>query len=198
MRIAVLSDIHGNLLALDACLADLESQGSADAIVVAGDLCLGGPKPKKVLQRLEEIGAACVRGNTDRYLSEDSSREKRSQLESAQIAWTRHEIGERWAAWLKDLPFALRIGEDNNQLLIVHANPLTDDEHLWPDADDTILRRFVGKRKQVPSPSGTSTSPTFAYGAGSCLPTWRRRAYPKTAIREPVTRSSPSARGDGK
>jgi predicted phosphodiesterase len=147
MRIAVLSDIHGNLLALDACLADLESQGSADAIVVAGDLCLGGPKPKKVLQRLEEIGAACVRGNTDRYLSEDASREKRSQLESAQIAWTRHEIGERWAAWLKDLPFALRIGEDNNQLLIVHANPLTDDEHLWPDADDTILRRFVGKEK---------------------------------------------------
>ena len=147
MRIAVLSDIHGNLLALDACLADLESQGSADAIVVAGDLCLGGPKPKKVLQRLEEIGAACVRGNTDRYLSEDSSREKRSQLESAQIAWTRHEIGERWATWLKDLPFALRIGEDNNQLLIVHANPLTDDEHLWPDADDTILRRFVGKEK---------------------------------------------------
>jgi putative phosphoesterase len=147
MRIAVLSDIHGNLLALDACLADLESQGSADAIVVAGDLCLGGPKPKKVLQRLEEIGASCVRGNTDRYLSEDSSAEKRSQLEAAQISWTRREIGERWAAWLKDLPFALRIGEDNNQLLIVHANPVTDDEHLWPDADDTVLRRLIGKEK---------------------------------------------------
>ena len=62
--------------ALDACLADLESQGGADAIVVAGDLCLDGPKPKKVLQRLEEIGAACMRGNTDRYLSEETSDEK--------------------------------------------------------------------------------------------------------------------------
>jgi putative phosphoesterase len=147
MRIAVLSDIHGNLLALDACLADLESQGGADAIVVAGDLCLGGPKPKKVLQRLEEIGAACVRGNTDRYLSEDSSTEKRSPVESAQMAWTRDEIGERWAAWLKDLPFALRIGEDDNQLLIVHANPASDDEHLWPDADEAVLRRLIGKEK---------------------------------------------------
>ncbi|MGA9945570.1 MAG: metallophosphoesterase, partial [Candidatus Cybelea sp.] len=68
MRIAILSDIHGNLLALDACLVDLESQGGADAIVAAGDLCLDGPKPKKVLLRLEEIGAACVRGNTERYL----------------------------------------------------------------------------------------------------------------------------------
>ncbi|MBV8355701.1 MAG: metallophosphoesterase, partial [Candidatus Eremiobacteraeota bacterium] len=76
MRIAVFSDIHGNLLGLDACLADLESQGGADGVVVAGDLCLGGPKPKKVLQRIEEIGAACVRGNTDRYLSEESSSEK--------------------------------------------------------------------------------------------------------------------------
>ena len=146
MRIAALSDIHGNLLALDACLADLESQGGADAVIVAGDLALGGPKPKKVLQRLEEIGAACVRGNTDRYLSEDSN-DKISATEATQIAWTRREIGERWASWLKELPFALRIGEDDNQLLIVHANPKTDDEHLWPDADDEVLRRLIGREK---------------------------------------------------
>ncbi len=112
MRIAVLSDVHGNLLGLDACLADLESQGGADAIVFAGDLCLDGPKPKKVLQRIEEIGAACIRGNTDRYLSEDAPGKKFESAETAQIAWTRREIGERWLSWLKDLPFALRIGED--------------------------------------------------------------------------------------
>ncbi len=57
MRVAVFSDIHGNLVGLDACLADLHGQGGADAIVAAGDLCLDGPKPKKVLQRLEEVGA---------------------------------------------------------------------------------------------------------------------------------------------
>jgi putative phosphoesterase len=179
MRIAVLSDIHGNLLALDACLADLESQGSADAIVVAGDLCLGGPKPKKVLQRLEEIGAACVRGNTDRYLSEDSSGEKRSQVESAQIAWTRHEIGERWAAWLKDLPFALRIGEDNNQLLIVHANPLTDDEHLWPDADETTLRRLIGKEKATTLAFGHLHLPYVRVWRGKLLANVASAGLPK-------------------
>jgi putative phosphoesterase len=144
MRIAVLSDIHGNLLALDACLADLETQGGADAIVVAGDLCLGGPKPKKVLQRLDEIGAACIRGNTDRYLSEDALDERFEPAESAQIAWTRREVGERWLTWLKDLPFALRIGDDNNQLLVVHANPKSDDEHIWPDAAEALLRRLLG------------------------------------------------------
>ena len=147
MRIAVLSDLHGNLLALDACLADLESQGGAEAIVVAGDLCLDGPKPKKVLQRLEEIGAACVRGNKDRYLYDDSATQKLSSGEMAQVGWTRRDLGERWLGWLRELPFALRIGEDENQLLIVHANPLNDDEHLWPDADDATLTRLVGDER---------------------------------------------------
>ncbi len=144
MRVAVLSDIHGNLLALDACLADLASQGGADAIVVAGDLCLDGPKPKKVLQRLEEVGAACVRGNTDRFIGDDASSEQLEGAEAAQISWTRREIGDRWRSWLQALPFALRIGDDANQLLVVHANPKTDDEHLWPDAEDAQLERLIG------------------------------------------------------
>jgi len=144
MRIAVLSDIHGNLLALDACLVDLESQGGAEGVAVAGDLCLDGPKPKKVLQRLEEIGAACIRGNKDRVLTDDAAGAALSASELAQIAWTRRDLGERWLSWLRELPFALRIGEDENQLLIVHANPKNDDEHLWPDADEKTLERLIG------------------------------------------------------
>jgi predicted phosphodiesterase len=144
MRIAVFSDVHGNLLALDACLTDLESQGGADAVVVAGDLCVDGPKPKKVLQRLEEVGAQCVRGNTDRYVSDETPNGELLPSEAAQIAWTRRELGERWLAWLRELPFALRIGDDENQLLIVHANPKSDDEHVWPDANETVLEHFVG------------------------------------------------------
>ena len=147
MRIAILSDIHGNLLALDACLVDLESQGGADAIVAAGDLCLDGPKPKKVLLRLEEIGAACIRGNTERYLCEDGSGRTFSSAEIAQIAWTRREVGERWLSWTKELPFAMRIGEDSNQLLIVHANPKTDDEYISPDAEEAVLHRLIGNER---------------------------------------------------
>lgn len=146
MRLGVLSDIHGNLVALDACLADLAGQGGADLIVAAGDHCLDGPKPKKVLQRLEEVAAQCVRGNTDRYLSETGV-ESFEEIEDAQIAWTQREIGERWLTYLRELPFALRIGEDENQLLIVHANPRSDDEHMWPDADDAALERLIGEER---------------------------------------------------
>jgi putative phosphoesterase len=146
MRIAILSDIHGNLVGLDACLADLAAQGGADVIVAAGDLCLDGPKPKKVLQRLSELNVRCLRGNTDRYVS-DATLGDNGGLEDSQVAWTRHELGEKWLAWLQDLPFALRIGEEDNQLLIVHANPKTDDEHVWPDADEATLERLIGDEK---------------------------------------------------
>ncbi len=145
MRVAILSDIHGNLVALDACLNDLQGQGGADAVVAAGDLCLDGPKPKKVLQRLEELGAKCVRGNTERYLaSEDADG---SGQEDAQIAWARRDVGDKWLEWMRDLPVALRIGEDDNQLLVCHANPANDEEHLWPDADDATLERLIGQER---------------------------------------------------
>lgn len=142
MRLAVLSDIHGNLVGLDACVADLAAQGGADAIVAAGDLCLDGPKPRKVLQRLEQLGVQCVRGNTDRYLA-DPGDEAFETLEDAQLAWTRNDLGEKWLAWLRALPFALRVGDEDNELLVVHANPRSDDEHIWPDADDATLERML-------------------------------------------------------
>src|ERR1700685_1393044 len=67
LRCAIVSDIHGNVRGLGACLADLKAQGGADLIVGAGDYCMDGPRPREVLERLKEAGAACVRGNTDRY-----------------------------------------------------------------------------------------------------------------------------------
>jgi putative phosphoesterase len=146
MRIAIFSDIHGNLVGLDACLADLQHQGGADVLVAAGDLCMDGPRPKKVLQRLQEIGAQCIRGNTDRYISAADASELQGSDEAdrTQVEWQRKEIGEKFVTWLRELPFSLRLGEDDNQLLVVHANPITDEGHLWPDADDATLERLIG------------------------------------------------------
>jgi len=143
MRVAVLSDIHGNLVSLDACLSDLASQGGADTIVAAGDLCVDGPKPKKVLARLMDIGAQCIRGNTDRYIAERDEAALPA-AERAQLQWTRDDIGAKLVAWLGELPFSLRFGPAGNELLIVHANPTNDDEHVWPDADDATLERLIG------------------------------------------------------
>lgn len=149
MRIAIVSDIHGNLVGLDACLADLQAQGGADVIVAAGDFCMDGPKPKKVLQRLQEVGAQCLRGNTERFICATDASEITAldEVEKKQIVWTREQLGEKWIAWLCALPFSLRFGDAENELLVVHANPYSDDEHLWPDADDATLERLIGDEK---------------------------------------------------
>ena len=145
MRIALFSDIHGNIRGLDACLDDLRSQGYADVIVGAGDYCMDGPRPREVLERLEEIGAVCLRGNTDRYLSDVATFPAADDEEGRGLAWQRDRLGDTWLGWLAELPFALHFGEGPDGLLVVHANPKTDDEHIWPDADDAFLTRVTAR-----------------------------------------------------
>ncbi|RUT95204.1 metallophosphoesterase, partial [Mesorhizobium sp. USDA-HM6] len=71
MRIAVLADIHGNVLALGAVLDDLERRGGADLVVNLGD-CVSGPLwPRETIERLEALGLPTVRGNHDRRVAED-------------------------------------------------------------------------------------------------------------------------------
>src|SRR5581483_11162875 len=139
MRLAIFSDIHGNIHGLDACLADLAAQGGADRIIGAGDFCLDGPQPKAVLERLVEAGATCLRGNTDRYIVEDDSGEE----DEASLAWQRDALGAQWVEWLRALPFSVSVGDGRDGLLVVHANPKSDNEHVWPDAPDALLERIT-------------------------------------------------------
>ncbi len=141
MRVAIFSDIHGNLRAFDACLADLREQGGADVIAGAGDYCLDGPQPAEVVDRLTELGAFCVRGNTDRMLAESARNAAAS--DEPELAWYRRQLGDERLAWLRGLPFALNFGDGDDGLLVVHANPKSDDEHLWPDAGDALLERVT-------------------------------------------------------
>ena len=142
MRIAILSDIHGNAHALARCLDDLGSRGGADAIVAAGDLCLDGPRPARVLERLDAAGARLLRGNTDRMIGEGAAAQEDSE-DARAVAWTCEQIGEGEAERLGNLPFSLTFGEGEDGLLVCHANPKNDHEHVWPDAyDDTLERLF--------------------------------------------------------
>ncbi len=142
MRVALFSDVHGNLRALEACLDDLSGQGGADSIVGAGDYCMDGPRPREVLERLHALGAVCVRGNTDRSIGEPGS-DAEDDDDVAHVAWQRAQLGAEWTSRLAALPFSHRIGEGTQALLVVHASPTSDEEHIWPDADDAFLERVT-------------------------------------------------------
>lgn len=138
MRFAIFSDIHGNAVALDACLADLRERGWADVIVAAGDLCMDGPRPKKVLKRLEQVGALCLRGNTDRMIGAEALQSLDADDARAAL-WAREQIGDARTAMLGGLPFSLTFGDGPDGLYVCHANPQADDVHLRPDAGDALL-----------------------------------------------------------
>ena len=147
MRVAILSDLHGNAVALDACLADLAATGGAERIVAAGDLCMDGPRPRKVLRRLKDAGAHVVRGNTDRMIALDDPAQYDDEDRNA-IIWQRDALGPHWVAWLGAAPMTVAIGNGPDGLLITHATPTRDDEHVWPDAGDEQLEAIVANVPQ--------------------------------------------------
>jgi len=101
MRIAVISDVHSNLLALDAVLA---KAGAVDAVWHLGDVVGYGPEPDAVVERLAAIGAIGVRGNHDAAACGGTEIEWFNPDARAAMEWTREVISERTRSWLADLP----------------------------------------------------------------------------------------------
>jgi predicted phosphodiesterase len=140
MRVAVISDVHGNLVALDAVLADIAGgEPGVDGHWVLGDLVAHGPRPVECVRRMAALpGLVAVRGNTDRYvLTEPPSPEMRPSFD-----WTRRALGDAGLLdWLDALPVETRpVPPDGSHVLLVHASPGRDDgPGLDPYAADDDL-----------------------------------------------------------
>ena len=116
MRVAVLSDIHANLAALDSVIA---SFGSVDAVWILGDIVGYGPEPDGVVERLAEIGAVGVRGNHDAAAVGGDEIDWFNPDARAAIEWTRGHITDETRAWLAALPERHAEG----QFGLVHGSP---------------------------------------------------------------------------
>jgi predicted phosphodiesterase len=145
MRIGVMSDIHGFDLALETVRGDLDARGPFDEIVVAGDLCLVGPAPGRVLERLAASDYTVLCGNTDRDIIAAAS----DVDPSAELAYALRQIEPRGVAYLAALPLARRItplsGESpRDDLLVVHANPHDLERKITPEMSDAQVRAVLG------------------------------------------------------
>src|SRR5688572_2068453 len=116
MRVAVLSDIHSNLVALDAVLA---AAGPVDAIWHLGDIVGYGPDPDGVVDRLAGIGAIGVRGNHDAAAVGGDQIEWFNPEARAAMEWTRRVISPATRAWLEALPKRMVDGN----FTLVHGSP---------------------------------------------------------------------------
>jgi predicted phosphodiesterase len=120
--VAVVSDIHGNGAAFEAVLADLMTQPH-EAVVIAGDLVLFGPRPAESLARVREQNVPTIYGNTDAFFLDEQR-----VADDPGLQWVRERIGAAGVAYLASLPFDHRVTPPDgtapdDDLLIVHASP---------------------------------------------------------------------------
>jgi len=153
--IVLLSDIHGNLLALEAVLADIQAQGLPDAIWVLGDLAAFCPWPAETLDRLRSLpNVSFIRGNTDRYLvtgrrpaapvrsADDWARMPAwLTMREANFCWTVERLSYDDYLFLRDLPARLEVAVlDYGLVLAVHATPADDETNWLPQTPHEVIR----------------------------------------------------------
>ena len=146
-RIAIFSDVHGNLPALEAVLEDLQELEVGE-VLVGGDLVGRGPEGDAVARRIRETGWRCIRGNHEDYLI-DFRRgrvpdEWQISGEWAAARWMAGELSEEILCWLEELPEQL-LAQSLPGLRLVHGSPCSANEGLGPWCSDQELAQHLSE-----------------------------------------------------
>ncbi len=150
MRVAVISDIHGNCVALDAALADLK-QHPADQVVCLGDAIQGGPQPAETVARLRELDCPIVMGNADAWLlsgvttgSEPTSEERQRMLDAVRD-WSLSRLLLDDRGFIEGFRPTVEVElEGGKKLLCFHGSPASFDDIMLPDTPQEQLFKFLG------------------------------------------------------
>ena len=146
MKIAIISDIHANLEALEAVLSDISNKG-ADEILCLGDLVGYGSNPNEVIDLIKKKNVKCVQGNHDLCAVTLEKLDSFSEVEKESLRFTNKILTEENKEFLKKLPETLELN-DKNKLLAVHGS-LND--HLFgellPTADEEVIKDMLEDNK---------------------------------------------------
>jgi predicted phosphodiesterase len=153
MRLAVISDIHGNAYALEQVLADLEKY-PADAMVCLGDAIQGGCQPHETVARLRELAIPIVMGNADDWLltgseeigpTEQISPERFRKMKAVR-EWSHTKLSDEDRAFISSFQPTITIPlSDAKTLLCYHGTPASFDEILLPDSSyETFVKALGG------------------------------------------------------
>ncbi len=126
MRVGLISDIHGNLPALETVLGDMPP---VDHLLCAGDVVGYNPWPGDCVDRMRERSVPTVAGNHDRAVFAD--RLRMNHMANAGIEYTRNELSDDQRAWLRELPDE-RTAVDG-RVKVVHGHPEDPDRYTYPD-----------------------------------------------------------------
>ena len=127
MRALLLSDIHSNLEALEACLA---AAPAYDVVVNLGDIVGYGASPNEVIERSRELGKFFVRGNHDKAVCGLIDIKDFNPVAALASSWTRNQLTEENLDWLRSLPQGPLQIEGLSDTQFVHGSPIHEDEYV--------------------------------------------------------------------
>ena len=144
MKLALLSDIHGNYLALQKVLEDL---GSDDyRIVCLGDVAWGGPQPSEVIARLRKLACPVVMGNTDEVLI-GKRKENRNRPDARKFTeigeWCKSVLSSSDRAFIKSFRPTVKLELGGEKILCYHGSPMSNVEGILSLTDDKDLGRML-------------------------------------------------------
>lgn len=147
MRIAILSDIHGNFIALETVLADLKRE-RVDQIVCLGDVAYGGSQPRQVIGRVRELSCPVVMGNTDEFFlnlpTPDPNSESDRRIMDT-LRWAVEQLSSADMDFVRT--FQARVEpplDDNHRLLCFHGSPNSNREVILATTPDQELAQMLG------------------------------------------------------
>jgi putative phosphoesterase len=149
MRIALFSDIHGNIQALESVLADIGAQ-KPDAVYCLGDLVGYGANPNEVTERLRREGYPTVMGNYDDGVGFDRDEcgcayREQAERERGQrsLEWTKARVTPENKAFLRSLAHEIRFEAGGRRILLVHGSPRKINEYLFEDRPLSSFQRLA-------------------------------------------------------
>lgn len=155
MRYALISDIHSNLPALDAVLADIDTRGDVDATYHLGDLVGYSSQPNEVVARLRERGIAGIAGNYDSTVATDykhcgckSESPRQEELAHVSYEYTRSAVTAETRRFLAALPFSLDLRPlgghaSGPRVVLVHGTPTLNTLYWTEDRPDDFCRKMA-------------------------------------------------------
>jgi predicted phosphodiesterase len=149
MRVALVSDMHGNAVAFRAALRDVEDQG-ADLIVALGDVAQGGPQPLECVELLRELDCPCVFGNSDEFLLTldlgaepvENEDQRARLLETAQ--WSREQLGDAGLDFLRGFEPTVEVDVNGRKLICCHATPASNEDVILPSTPRDDVEAMLG------------------------------------------------------
>ncbi|WP_426348184.1 metallophosphoesterase family protein [Alloiococcus sp. CFN-8] len=136
MRIACISDIHGNIYALNKVLDNID-ENNADLIICLGDLTGYGPHPNEVVALIRRRRILCLKGNYDAsVVDNDFTFIRDTSINSFSLPWTSEELRASHKLYLESLPESLRLVFENRSFLFVHGSPSRINEYLTFDSPE--------------------------------------------------------------